>query len=319
MSNDSGLTPRQVAAIAAAAAATGAAVSIAFSLWGPRPRQQRQQGGSATLGQQVSPPRMSPPLSPFQAARQQQEPLPGASGSISTVSRCWDWLSSSQDALPPREASSSSVVRAPSSATRPTANSAQQDAAKSGSFLGSTLGSSTLGSVLGSAPLGRTASKAHRGGLEVKLPPSQRSTSDSAAFVAPVSEPPSVHTPSQHMTPPDPSVRLPSDSSVAWLDAMSAGGLASLRAPSAHSIFGSTGQFGSSSVQQRSGSVATGDEHGSGPHPVEAPRRRSLDASRSDRPAERALLSDPDFVASLPAAPELAAGTETAWIHAWSP
>lgn len=105
------------------------------------------------------------------------------------------------------------------------------------------------------------------------------------------------------------SIRLPSDSSTAsraWLEAMSQpGSMASLRVPSTHSIWGGAGQFASLG-KASGGGTASGDDTCEQQPGAEGdvgwhPRRRSLEGGR-------ASLSDPDFVASLPAAPELAAG-----------
>lgn len=104
-----------------------------------------------------------------------------------------------------------------------------------------------------------------------------------------------------------------------------AGGFGWLRVPSAHSVWGSNGDFRSTgpfganggSVRLPSGGIAEGNES-SEQHPAgDLPgrfHRRSFDALRRPPPAGRASLSDPDFVASVraAAAPELAAALATA-------
>lgn len=185
MSGDSGLTVRQAAAIAVAAAATGAALSVAFTAWRPRSSRQDQPGGSRAAGER-SPPRVAPPMSPFQAAKQQRanggQSLQAAPSS--TASRCWDWLSSSQE-VPLCDAASSGSVRLSPAASSPTP---------------ALVASMPLEGTKSCGDLDSVPSKAPGSELTVSVKPPPSPVGDLAANVrTPVSEPSSVHTPSQQM------------------------------------------------------------------------------------------------------------------------
>ena len=185
MSGDSGLTLRQAATIAVAAAATGAALSVAFTLWRPRSSRQDQPGGSRAADER-SPPRISPPLSPFQTAKQQRanggQSLQAAPSS--TASRCWDWLSSSQE-VPLCDVASSGSVRLSPAASSPAPAAAA---------------SAPLEGARSCGDLDSVPSKPPGSELTVNVKPPPSAVGELAATVrTPVSEPSSVHTPSQQM------------------------------------------------------------------------------------------------------------------------
>ena len=185
MSGDSGLTVRQAANIAVAAAATGAALSLAFTLWRPRGNRREQLGGSGAAGER-SPLRVAPPVSPFQAAKQQRakggQSLQAAPSSA--ASRCWDWLSSSQE-VPPCDAASSGSVRLSPAASSPAP---------------ATAASTPLEGARSCGDLDRVPSKPPGSELTVNVKPPPSAVGELAATVrTPVSEPSSVHTPSQQM------------------------------------------------------------------------------------------------------------------------